>query len=95
MKFFQYLKSPSMENFSGFLFTLAWFLIQPFYLGVGELYTVDMFAEWGEEFTYVGFEQERIFNIIVNTLYNFYMISVGAIFSTVDLEATSEPPASE
>ena len=90
MKLFQFLKSPSWDTFAGFNFTLAWFIIQPFYFGLGEIYTYDMFSEHGSAFYINGFTQDRVFNITINTLYNLYMTQVGAFLSTVNLDAGFE-----
>ena len=89
-RYFEFLEKPTIPTFLSFNFAIAWFIGQPYALGLVWLYAYDMFNDWGKELVYVGFTEERVVNMIMNTLYNLYFQTLGATNTWVDLEAGFE-----
>ena len=52
-----------------------------------ELYTIDMFNAFGTELSFVGFSEDRINNIIMNSLFNMFFQTLGASSVFLTLEA--------
>ena len=74
-----------MDTFSGFNFQVAWFVMQPYYMGVGWLFSTDLFVNFGSELTYVGFTSTSVVNVLINQFYNIYMTTLGVTNYVVNL----------
>ena len=86
MKFFNFLERPNESTFAALNFAAAWFELQPFFLSLSNLYIMTIFDDFGYELRFVGFTEDRLLNILMNLVYNFYFQMLGASETSIELD---------